>query len=530
MVFALSTASLAQTQNGATESVGELETEIVQGGTGFSAGNVISPAPIPKPQVTNVVVETPTRVDTEIKDQPSSIFVITQEDVARWAPLSFDDLTFQEPNVDFLGGPRYLGEQLIIRGEGGSAVNVRLDGGRQNFVSGHSGQRFFVETDFLKEVEILRGGGSFLYGSGSAGVVNISTLDPIDIVKDGNALGLRIRNTYHSNSNEWANSVVGAGIGEKVQFLAGWSDRSADNITQADDIELPFSAVDRSGAIGKFIWTPNDENTVTITLNSYETDDIGGANPQQLAAGNSQNALVDRTVQYMQWSGDWEWNPIDNDLINLKTTVYYNNTKQFRDYTITDPTDNNFGRENSVDYDVFGIDISNRSEVFIGNKRHQFVYGIDFYTESQKGDESRNTFFVPGTSGTDSRRPDAEADFLGIYLIDEVEVNDRLTLFGGIRYDTYESEKTVGSFQSQSDSSFSPQIGFDLEITEKLSFFGQYSRGFTAPFLNSLYQDGSHFGLVPLVNPNDVFAAIGRVRTPVVQATAEPPPPPRLPN
>ena len=87
-----------------------------------------------------------------------------------------------------------------------------------------------METDFLDTVEIMRGAGSFLYGSGSAGVVNISTLDPTDIALEESGVGLRMRNTFHTNSDEWANNIIGAGVGEKVQFLAGYSDRSGNDI------------------------------------------------------------------------------------------------------------------------------------------------------------------------------------------------------------------------------------------------------------------------------------------------------------
>jgi hemoglobin/transferrin/lactoferrin receptor protein len=496
----LTSLSLAQEQAGEANqndstgvpSMGQLDTSVVEGGLNLFA---VDPVPLPDPVIVNQTVETATRVETAIKDTSVAIGVITQDEISRLAPLSFDDLIRSQPNVEFLGGPRYLGEQLVIRGESGNSVTVRIDDARQNYVSGHAGQRFFVETDFLDTVEILRGAGSFLYGSGSAGVVNISTLDPTDIALEEGSLGLRMRNTFHTNSDEWANSIIGAGVGEKVQFLAGYSDRSGNDIRLGDGTKLASSSIDRQSALGKLVITPNDEHRFEFAVNEYTSVDRGGANPQALAVGTTSNALVDRTINYTQWTGDWNWNPIDNDAIDLKATFYYNTTKQTRNYAATGGS--NAGRSNIHELDVYGLDISNRSMVYLGNREHELIYGLDFYHEKQDGTETRATFFVPGAPGNSSGRPDAEADNVGIYATDRVELSDSLTLSAGLRYDTYSNEKIVGNITSQSDGALSPQISFDYEINENLTIFGQYSKGFTVPTLNDLYQDGSHFGVVP---------------------------------
>ncbi len=480
--------------------VGQIETTVVESTLDPSPVPVTgprsrpTPAPTPSAVVDQVVISA-TRTPKLIEDVPTAITVIDATDIARIAPLSFDDLTRTVPNVEFLGGPRYLGEQLIVRGEGGSAVSVRIDDARQNFVSGHAGQRFFVETDFLKEAEILRGGGSFLYGSGSAGVINLTTLDPEDIIRDERIYGLRLRNTYNSNTNEWTQSLIGAVGNEEIGLLIGGSTRDGQNIEQPGGVELPFSATERDSGIGKLVYTPSEDTRLEFGFTEYESIDRGGANPQALAVGTSDNALVDRVVTYEQLTGDWSWNPEFNDLVDVKASIYYNTTNQRRNYA--DVVGSNAGRFNVHNLAVYGIDANNRSIAEIGGRQHEFVYGIDFFHEVQDGVETRDTFFIPGSPGNSSGRPDAQADHLGFYLTDEIEATENLTLFAGIRYDTYESIKTEGISSQQQDSAFLPQVGFDLDVTERVSLFGQFSRGFTAPTLNDLYQDGSHFGVVP---------------------------------
>lgn len=479
-----------------TDSTSTLETTYVESSPAPTSRPVRQPRPIavPRPVIVDTIVESATRSEKRLAEVPSAVGLITRDEIDRTSPLSFDDLIRFQPNVEMYGGPRYLGEQLVIRAQGGNAVTVRIDDARQNFVSGHAGQRFFVEPEFMKNIEILRGGGSFLYGSGAAGVVNISTLDPQDIARDGNPLGLRVRNAYHSNSGEWIHSVTGAASSENLDLMIGTSDRDGGNITLSDGVELQDSAIDRQSNIAKMVVRPGDDQQLTFTVFDYKSLDQGAANPQG-DTDSTTNPPVGREVTFQQWTGNYEWDPIGNDLIDLELTFYYNTTSQIRNYI--DTTGSNVGRQNIHDLEVFGIDFQNRSLVAIGNLEHEIVFGIDYFTESQDGTESRALFQTPGTPGKSGARPVSEADHFAVFATDEIALTDSLTLFTGIRYDTYETTKLAGVFAGQEDSSLSPHVGFNLELNERFSLFGKYSKAFTQPTLNDLYQDGSHFGVVP---------------------------------
>jgi len=473
-----------------------LETTVVEASREATPRPVRQTRPIalPRPVIVDVIVESATRTEKRLADVPAAVSLITLDDIERLAPLSFDDLIRFEPNVDMLGGPRYLGEQMIIRAQGGNAVTVRIDDARQNFVSGHAGQRFFVEPEFMKDIEILRGGGSFLYGSGGAGVVNISTLDPQDIARDGNPLGLRVRNSYHSNTGEWVHSVTGAVSSENLDLMMGTSDRDGGNITLADGVELPDSAVDRVSNIAKMVIRPGEDQQLTFTIFDYNSLDQGAANPQA-DTDSVTNPPVGREIYFQQWTGNYEWNPMENDLIDLGLTFYYNTTSQIRNYI--DTTGSNVGRQNIHDLEVFGIDFQNRSILEIGSLEHEIVFGMEYFTQSQDGTESRALFQTPGAPGRSGTRPGAEADHFALFATDEIDLTDSLSLFTGIRYDTYEMLKTAGVSAGQGQSALSPHIGFNLDLNERFSLFAKFSKAFTQPTLNDLFQDGSHFGIVP---------------------------------
>ena len=469
----------------------ELTTTIVDATPSVSPTRTVADTPVVIRQTTTIA----TRSTEEVSEVPVTVGIIGENEILRLAPLSFDDLTRFEPNVESLGGSRYLAEQVTIRGEGGNAVTVRIDGARQNFVSGHTGQRFFVEPDFLNGVDILRGAGSFLYGSGSAGVINLSTLDPADVLNDEGNFGLRIRNQYHTNSDEWAHSIVGAVAGEGIEVLLATSQRDGDNITLSDGVELPFSGIERESSMAKMILTPNSEHRIELSFTDYSSFDEGGANPQVTGLSTT-NDFVGREIDYQQFVANYQYAPFDNELIHFNTTFYHNETTQGRGYTGAF-VGGNTGRRNTHSLDVTGIDFSNNSKIQIGNREHEIVFGFEYFSESQDGEETRALFFVPGAPGNASGRPDAEVDHFALFLTDEVDLTDELTLFAGLRYDTDNTLQTAGGALSQSDSGLSPNIGFDLDLTENLSLQGRYSRAFTEPTLNDLYQSGSHFGIVP---------------------------------
>ena len=70
---------------------------------------------------------------------------------------------------------------------------VLLDGVRQGFVSGHDG-RLFIEPELLKQVEVVKGPISSLYGSGAlGGVIALTTVDAKDFLDPGETAGVKVK-------------------------------------------------------------------------------------------------------------------------------------------------------------------------------------------------------------------------------------------------------------------------------------------------------------------------------------------------
>ncbi len=142
---------------------------------------------------------------------PGMVTVIEREAIDGADPSSAGDLFRATPGVFFDGGPRRTGQVPSIRGAQGENVQVRIDGTRQNFISGHDG-RFFLDPEMLGGAEVLRGPASSLYGSGAiGGVMSFRTLDTDDLLAPGETVGGRAKVGYQGVNDEFMTSLVAAG-------------------------------------------------------------------------------------------------------------------------------------------------------------------------------------------------------------------------------------------------------------------------------------------------------------------------------
>jgi hemoglobin/transferrin/lactoferrin receptor protein len=117
----------------------------------------------------------------------------------------------------------------VIRGIGGNRVLIQVDGIRspQGFSFGPQsvGRDGFADVSLIKQVEILRGPASALYGSdGLAGAVSFVTADPVDLVKQ-RRLGGFATSQYSSEDNEFAQTAALAGQTGTISAMIAYTRR-----------------------------------------------------------------------------------------------------------------------------------------------------------------------------------------------------------------------------------------------------------------------------------------------------------------
>ncbi len=130
--------------------------------------------------------------------------MVNAERIKEIQPSSIGDVLQGVPGVTVDGGPRRSGQVPAIRGFTDEDVLLLVDGVRQSFVSGHDG-RLFVDPSLLKQVDVVRGPVSSLYGSGAlGGVIALTTVDAKDFLDPGETAGVSMRAGFQSVNDEFA--------------------------------------------------------------------------------------------------------------------------------------------------------------------------------------------------------------------------------------------------------------------------------------------------------------------------------------
>ena len=131
------------------------------------------------------VVVTATRTPRRAEDVPQTVDVITRDTMERRQAQDWKDLFRYEPGVSVgANADRFGIGDIRVRGLGGNRVRIQVDGVPvpDAFAIGSysSAGRAMVDPGVLKQVDVVRGPGSALYGSDAlGGVVHPAPLDHV---------------------------------------------------------------------------------------------------------------------------------------------------------------------------------------------------------------------------------------------------------------------------------------------------------------------------------------------------------------
>ena len=154
-------------------------------------------------------------------DVPSTVDVIDRSTMDAHLVHDLKDLFRYEPGISVTSGFGRFGlGDIRIRGLGGNRVLIQTDGipvpDAFSIGSFSNANRNFVDLDILKQVEVLRGPGSALYGSDAlGGVVSFRTKDPEDYLQDGKRSHAGVKFGYESDWDGLFGGATLAGAGER---------------------------------------------------------------------------------------------------------------------------------------------------------------------------------------------------------------------------------------------------------------------------------------------------------------------------
>jgi hemoglobin/transferrin/lactoferrin receptor protein len=497
------------------------------------------------------VAVTATRTERREVETPATITGVSRDEMDRRLPADEADLFDDEPGVALPRDLRRHGATRVnIRGIEDNRVQLLVDGVRlPDYRNGGGPTNLTVntplppDTEFLRRVEVLRGPASSLYGSDAlGGVVGFLTLDPSDLLAEGERSGARYKGSVFGANESYSNAVIAAGRGESVEGLIGFVRRDGHELDNQGDRDV--TAVDRTapnpqdfrheGLLAKIGMQPAAGQKLTLTLEGADQDTF--TEVKRLSASLPKITAMegDDSGERARATLAWEHKPAGAWYDRLTARLYHQQsetrtrTRQNRTNTSASCSAASGSGNNcyvEIDYDftqnLTGTGVLAETGFAAWGAEHLLTFGADLArTETE---EKRDGRVWNNTTGTFTKSLAGETfplrdfapghtDTLGLFAQDEIALG-RFTLVPGLRYDAIRlnAEPDELTFQhagrpavDKNESAFSPKLALRRTLTPATSAWAQVARGFRAPnyeevngsFRNSIQS----YGIVP--NPD----------------------------
>lgn len=422
---------------------------------------------------------------------PQSVTVVDEAALNDLAPGSIGDVLVQVPGVANTGGAGFFGQGFNIRGFGSSGTAASeagivqlIDGERKYYESYRQGS-LFVEPDFLKRVEVLRGpGSSTLYGAGAlGGVIALETIDAGDLIADGQTSGGRVRLGFASNPDTAFGSVAwGWRPAEGFEAVTAFAYRHLGDTTDPDGDTIVRSNSDVPNLLLKAHQQLGDHYIEASYLHLEARGDNQDFNqlegPQTgLFPGFTGWGVGDILTRDQTAKLIWGYNPADNALIDTRVTLSYSNTIKDVEQG-DDPSEpiiaTLLGRR---DYALWRLNAENTADLSGSGYGHFLTAGI----ETSDQDRSSTTL--------SASHPEANTRQSAIYALSELDFG-ALTVNTGLRYTrqkTTPKDSVTVTGDSLSSNVFEPQLALLYRLTDSWSVFGSAAMVRRVPTVDELY-------------------------------------------
>lgn len=430
-------------------------------------------------------------------DVPQSVSVVDADQLAEINPGHIGDVLAQVPGVAGVGSGSFFGQGFNIRGFGSSGAAASeagivqmLDGERKYYESYRQGA-LFVETDFLKRVEVLRGpGASTLYGAGAlGGVIAMETIDAGDLIAPGESRGGRVRLGYASNPDTvFGSAAWGWRPTETFEAVTALAWRKLGESTDADgDTLVRLNA--RTPTLLLKARQQLEDHALELTYLHLEAEgddqDFNQLEGRQqgLFPGFAGWGVGDILTRDQTARAAWSYNPADNRLIDATVTLSYTNTiKDVRQGS--NPAEpimpSLLGRR---DYGLWKLKAENTADLSGAGHEHYLTIGA----ETSRQDRTSTT--------VSASHPEALTRQTAAYAWSEMTFG-ALSLNSGLRVTRQKTEpkdSVAASDDRVSTTATEPQIAAIYRLSEDWSVFGSAALVRRIPTVDELY-DGFQGG------------------------------------
>lgn len=508
------------------------------------------------------VVVTATRTAKAADTVPGTVTTVDKAEIERRQAHDIADVFRDEPDVAISSDPRRFGTGGInIRGIEDNRVLLLIDGVRATDyrapgTTNYDGStRDLPDPDFLKQVEIVRGPASSLYGSDAiGGVVGFLTLDPEDFLKDGKTQAMGTKLSYFSENQGKKGTGWVAGGNDVLKSLLMVSRYDAkETETMGSNNVYGFARTTANpqnsstlSMLGKLVLNPAVGHELRLGLEWKDRQ--ANTDVQRLANMSATSPTSLSRITQNLGDDSLERQRLTLDYIHTPGAGWYDRAA-FKAYWQQQETyDKNYQRRSNASLNAtWGCSSStagsgncdvNQSDDFKqsllgaslvmdkaihGALPQSLTWGADLLrTTTQEVKNTSWTNLATGVSSNlflgesfpKSEYPKGHMDQAGLFAQDDLFFAEgRVQITPGLRYDYFQLEPEGDSLYrpvagasavAKNGNRLSPKLGASFEIVPQTQVYAQYVEGYRAPsyeqvnryFLNTQ----SYYGIVG--NPN----------------------------
>ncbi len=408
------------------------------------------------------VVITGTRSERLLKNVPVQTQLISAKAIERMQMSNFRDLLeYEMPGVEFTNNGGF--SNINMMGFGGKYVLFLVDGERMAGETFDNIDYNRVDLDNIRQIEIVKGASSSLYGSNAVGgVINIISKKPESPFESG--LSLRTGSNNEQNyryrvgtRQKWGYASLSASIKSMNPYLLDDTEPVIQWFDNGKKLENPLSSTYIAGYRDYSI-TPSVGTTVS---EKFEVEAKGGFYFKERNPGGLDGRKV--TDDYYSYSGGLKGNYKFSERTNLLVSVNFDRYDKFKNYKLLNEKEKNY--ENSQ----YRLSTIYNMEWEAG---HSLVTGAEMFS-----DKLVTYMFI--SDGTNTAR---SAGTFALYAQQELKMSERITFVGGLRYD----------YHSRFKGHLTPRLSAMYRPASNTTIRGGYSGGFRSPTLKELHTDWFH--------------------------------------
>lgn len=435
-----------------------------------------------------VLVETASKRKQRLREVPMTVAWIPAEELEGTGQFTLCDAIQYFPGMECRRGPMRK-VAISARGLGANFLSNRLlllqDGRPQT--DPWTGQFYGDETTPLtnvKQIEVIRGPGSSLYGSNAfSGVINVIRRAPSDLIKEGRDVGAEARLLAGQFNTVRLQTTAAGRVGD-LEGLVNYYGMGSNGPELFSNAEL--------GIVDKNEWSRTHQVSAKVVYKGFTADadytaaSLGRPGGTQISTvGNCGRChyTPNDSEQIQTLNANVQYDTKVNDSLRVFAEAYgiFKRRTVEQQNMVTGELQPVLGKRNRLGAEARALLTIGRLNVTAGG--------------DVKNDTVNNLNILPTLTPDDTRET-----IYGAYVDGEYRITERLVVGGGLRLDLYQIPEVVWRARS---TQVSPRASVIFHaVPELLTLRTNYGRAFRAPTLAELAISQQMYAATLEGNPN----------------------------